>query len=228
MKLKIKDIKELDRPREKVFAKGIESLSNEELIAILLRTGTPQKSALVLSAEILNKIRNIYDLRKLTVEELMQIDGIKRAKAATMIAAIELGKRLHKIEIKDKFFIREIEDVYKLLGYELSVLEQEHLVCLYVDVKGGLIKKETIYIGTLNQTPIHPRDVFLPAVKLSAAGMILVHNHPSGDSKPSASDYKVTSKIQKAADIFEIDLIDHIIIGKNELYSIKANKRIYI
>ena len=223
-----KELNEFERPREKMLERGISALTNEELLAILLRTGTARKSVIELAKGVLDTLNNFHDLRLLTIEELLQIDGIKLAKAATIIASVELGKRLSGLSKEEKRFIKSPEDVYNLLSYELSVLDQEHFLCIYIDIKGAVIRTETIYMGTINQTLIHPREVFKSAIKLSAAAMVLVHNHPSGDSKPSTADFKVTSKMQNAADIFGIDLIDHIVIGKNELYSIKGNRKIYM
>ena len=222
----IKEIKEYDRPRERMLNRGAQALSNEELLAILLRTGSNKKSALDLAKDILMRLDSFYDLRKLSLEEMQQIEGIKLAKATTIMAAIELGKRLSELKVNKMEYIKEAEDVYRLLHYELSVLEQEHFICLYLNTKGAVIKKETIFIGTINQTIIHPREVFKHAVRLSTAALLFVHNHPSGDSKPSKADYDVTDRLESVAKIFDIEVVDHIIIGKNEFYSIKGNRKI--
>ena len=217
----IREMNQTERPRERLISFGAHALSNEELLAILLSTGTKDHSVLALAHEVLTRIENLSDMKRLTVQEFMHIRGIKTAKATTLIAAIELGRRLAKptTEIKPK--ITSAYDVYYMLSPDLQHLDQEHFIVLYLNVKSELIKEETIYIGTLNQMIIHPRDIFKKAIQYAAAAMLFVHNHPSGNSEPSKADINTTNQLIRAAEIMGIDVIDHLIIGKQEFYSIK-------
>ncbi|MBN2300132.1 MAG: DNA repair protein RadC [Acholeplasmataceae bacterium] len=214
-----------ERPRERLLSSGVSSLSNKELIAILLRTGMKDLSVVELSKNVLYHLENLQDLKRISIHELLEIKGIKIAKAATLIAAIELGKRLSSIPNKVRHKLTSPSDVYHLMHPELSYLEQEHFVCLYLNTKSELIKKETIFIGTANQTLIHPREIFKNAIKLSASAIIFVHNHPTGDSTPSKADILATKSLTETSSIVGIDLVDHIIIGHHEFYSLKEQKK---
>ncbi len=221
----IKEMPEEGRPRERLLSYGVSSLSNEELIAILLRTGMKDLSVIELSKNVLYHLENLEDLKRITVHELLEIKGIKLAKAATLIAAIELGKRLSMIQKIGQYKLTSPDDVYHLMHPELSYLEQEHFVCLYLNTKSELILKKTIFIGTVNQTLIHPREIFRQAIRLSASALIFVHNHPSGDSTPSKADLIATQSLTETSEIVGIDLVDHIIIGHHEFYSLKQQKK---
>ncbi|MDI6451953.1 RadC family protein [Peloplasma aerotolerans] len=221
----VKEMPKEERPRERLLAYGANALSNEELLAILLRTGRKDLSVLELSKNVLYHLESLEDLKRMTVQELLQVKGIKEAKATTIIAAIELGKRLSNLNREKKSLIQSPYDVYMLLHHELSHLEQEHFICIYLNTKSEVIKKDTIFIGTINQTLIHPREIYKHAIKLSAAAVLFVHNHPSGDSTPSKADIKATTSLMEASTIMGIDLIDHIIIGHHEYYSLKEQKK---
>jgi DNA repair protein RadC len=221
----VKEMPKEERPRERLLAYGANALSNEELLAILLRTGRKDLSVLELSKNVLYHLESLEDLKRMTVQELLQVKGIKEAKATTIIAAIELGKRLSNLNREKKSLIQSPYDVYMLLHHELSHLEQEHFICIYLNTKSEVIKKDTIFIGTINQTLIHPREIYKQAIKLSAAAVLFVHNHPSGDSTPSKADIKATTSLMEASTIMGIDLIDHIIIGHHEYYSLKEQKK---
>lgn len=224
----IREMNQTERPRERLLSFGAHALSNEELLAILLSTGTKDHSVLALAHEVLTRIENLADMKRLTVQEFMHIKGIKTAKATTLIAAIELGRRLSKptTEIKPK--ITSPYDVYYMLSPDLRHLDQEHFIVLYLNVKSELIKEETIYIGTLNQMVIHPRDILKKAIQYMAAAMLFVHNHPSGNAEPSKADIQTTNQLIRAAEIMGIDVIDHLVLGKDEFYSIKQGKMIKI
>ncbi len=222
----VKEMPKEERPRERLIEKGPESLSNEELVAILLRTGDSDLSVIDLSKQVLYHLNSLEDLKRMTVFELMGIRGIKEAKACTLIAAIELGKRLSQVKRKSRLTIKSAYDVYHHLASEMSHLMQEHFKVLYLNIKSELITEETIFIGTINQTLIHPREIFKTAIKLSASAVVFVHNHPTGDSTPSKADLLATDKLMQASQLMCIDLVDHIIIGKDEFYSIKDGKRI--
>ncbi|OHE30425.1 MAG: hypothetical protein A2084_02580, partial [Tenericutes bacterium GWC2_39_45] len=192
---------------------------------ILLRTGRKDLSVLELAKNVLYHLESLEDLKRITVLELLQINGIKIAKATTVVAAIELGKRLSNLQKIEKVSVKSAFDVYHLLYQDLTHLEQEHFICLYLNTKSELIKKETIYIGTINQTLIHPREIFKHAIKLSAAAIIFAHNHPSGDSTPSKADFQATASLMGSSAIMGIDVIDHIVIGNHEYYSLKDQKK---
>jgi len=224
----IKEMNESDRPRERLLKYGVGSLSNIELLALLIRSGTKKTSVIELAKKVLDYIDQIDDLKRITYEELLKIDGIKEAKATSIISAIELGNRLNSIKHGKKQVITTHKDVYFLIQNEIAHLEQEHFICIYLNTKSEVIKKETIFIGTINQTLIHPREIFKLAIKLLATSIILVHNHPTGDSNPSKADIIVTNKLIEISLIIGIEIINHIIIGKNEYYSIKDNKKTFI
>ncbi|MBU1141569.1 MAG: DNA repair protein RadC [Firmicutes bacterium] len=221
----VKEMPKEERPRERLVEYGASALSNEELLAILLRTGRKDLSVIELSKNVLYHLESLEDLKRISVHELLQIKGIKIAKATTIIAAIELGKRLSSIKKVHNVKIKSPCDVYYLMHADLSHLEQEHFICLYLNTKSELIKKETIFIGTINQTLIHPREIYKHAIKLSAAAIIFVHNHPSGDSTPSKADFQATNALMETSTIMGIDLIDHIVIGHHEFYSLKEQKK---
>jgi DNA repair protein RadC len=224
----VKEMKESERPRERLISYGVASLSNEELLALLLRSGIKGLSVIELAKKVLSYIDELDDLKRITYEELLKIDGIKVAKATSIISAIELGRRLSNVKLKTRTMINHSIDVYKLIHLEISHLLQEHFISIYLNTKSEVIKKETIFIGTINQTLIHPREIFKMAIKLSASSMIFVHNHPTGDSSPSKADLLVTDKLIEISKMIGIDVIDHIIIGKNEFYSIKDQKKTYL
>ena len=222
----IREMPKRSRHRERLLEVGPKNLLDEELIAILLHTGTKDQSVVDLSKHVLYHLESMDDLKKISVEELLSIKGIKLAKASTLVAAIELGRRLATHKNHDKKRILSTYDVYHLLYQEIKDYDQEHFICLYLNTRSELIKKETIFIGTINQTLIHPREIFSQAVKLLAHAVIFVHNHPTGDSTPSKADLLSTDSLMKSAELMGIHLIDHIIIGYDEFFSIKEQKKI--
>lgn len=178
--LKIKDVHEADRPRERLIRQGASSLSNQELLAILLRSGTKEESVLVLANRILMKFEKLQALKDATLEEITAIKGIGQVKAVQLLAAVELAKRLSQKEYDSKFSIRSPDDAAKILIPEMTSLNQEHFVVLFLNTKNQIIHKQTIFIGSLNASIVHPREIFREAVKRSAACIICAHNHPSG------------------------------------------------
>lgn len=217
----IRDVHAADRPRERLIRSGAGSLSNQELVAILLRTGTQQESVLQLANTLLNTFSQLQDLRESTVEELTQIKGIGEAKAVQLLAAAELGKRLYRTEPRERYKIRSPEDAANYVMTDLTALTQEHFVAIFLNVKNEVLHKQTIFIGSLNSSIVHPRDVFREAFKRSAASMIIFHNHPSGDTTPSREDIEVTKRLVDAGAIMGIDVLDHIIIGDQKFLSLK-------
>ncbi|CCV64066.1 DNA repair protein RadC [Alteracholeplasma palmae J233] len=217
-----------DMPRERLEKLGASALKTEELIAILLSTGTKETNVFDLSKQILEKLLSLDELKNLTYEELLTIKGIKKAKASKIIAAVELGRRLSYIGNEHKHKLNHLEDVYKLVSYDLSNKEQEHFMVIYLNSKSEIIQKQTVFIGTINQTVIHPREIFKQAIRLNSVAIICLHNHPSGNSDPSRADIESTKNLVLASELLNISLVDHLIIGKNEYYSILEKKKYFI
>lgn len=219
--LMIRDVHIADRPRERLIRQGAQSLSNQELIAILLRTGTKQESVLHLANRVLHFIEQIQELKNATLEEIMSVKGIGQAKAVQLLAAVELGRRLSQQKTDEKFTIRSPKDAATYLMHDMTSLTQEHFVVLFLNVKNQILHKQTIFIGSLNASIVHPREIFREAVKRSAASIICAHNHPSGNPSPSSEDIDVTKRLLEAGQIIGIDLLDHVIIGDHQFISLK-------
>ncbi|MFP3916454.1 DNA repair protein RadC [Lysinibacillus telephonicus] len=219
--LMIRDVHAEDRPRERLIRQGAQSLSNQELIAILLRTGTKQESVLALANRVLNYFEKLHGLKHATLEEIISVKGIGEAKAVQLLAAIELGRRLAQKQVDSRFTIRSPQDAATYLMPEMSSLQQEHFVVLFLNVKNQVLHKQTIFIGSLNSSIVHPREIFREAVKRSAASIICAHNHPSGNAAPSPEDIEVTKRLQEAGYIIGIELVDHVIIGDHQFTSLK-------
>lgn len=218
----LKDLPNIERPREKAFKYGFKKLSNNELISILLGFGTKGKSVIDLSYEIINKFNGIIGLKNTNLEELKTIKGISDAKATQLLAAIELSKRLNdNIEVGRK--IKNGKDVYDLVGDSIKYEPQENFVLILLDAKGRLINYQTLYRGGLTYNIIHMRDIFREIVKYNAYMFICVHNHPTGDPSPSKNDVDTTKEIFKTSQIMGIRFMDHIIIGDNCYFSFKES-----
>ena len=194
--MKIKDLPKSDRPREKLIAKGAENLKDSELLAILLRTGTKGKNVIEIASHILSKYSK-KRLLQMTYQDLAQINGIDSGKATTLLAAFELAKRALEVNDTNLPVINSAKDAVAQLA-DMRDLKKEHFVVLYLNAKNQLVHKETISMGTLNANLVHPREVFEPALKYSAAQIIAAHNHPSGDPKPSEDDRDVTKRLTEA------------------------------
>lgn len=220
-KMMIRDVHLADRPRERLIRQGADSLSNQELIAILLRTGTKEESVLMLANRILQSFDKIQDLKDATLEEMMSVKGVGQAKAVQILAAVEIGKRLYRKHSEGRYVIKSPEDVAAFLMTDMSSLLQEHFVVLFLNVKNEVLHKQTIFIGSLNSSIVHPREIYREAVKRSAASIIAAHNHPSGNPSPSPEDIDVTKRLVEAGSIIGIDLLDHIIIGDHRFISLK-------
>ena len=223
-KYKIKDLPKVDRPREKLISKGPENLKDEELLAILLRTGREGKNVLEVAKQILTK-HSKKRLLKLTYEDLLKIKGINSAKACTILAATELVKRALEKGEETLPIIRSTKDVIAQAVY-MRDKTREHLMAIYLNARNEMIFKKPMFIGTLNANLVHPREIFSEALKQNAASVILVHNHPSGDAEPSQDDLEITKRIQEAGKIMGIDVLDHVIITKNKVFSFKEKKLI--
>ena len=221
MNKKIKDLDLSQRPREKLKDYGYEALSDEELFAILIETGSKKKNAIEISREILSKF-SAEELLSISIEELCEIDGIKLAKASKIIAAIQLGKRLsEKIINKEIKCINSCGDVFYLMKNKFLDTKKEHFYAILLNTKNAIISKEIISTGDLNSSIVNPRECFTRAVRKSANSVIFVHNHPSGNPKPSQNDKLITERLVKAGEILNISVLDHIIIGNNEYFSFR-------
>ncbi len=217
----IKDMPENMRPREKMLAGGEKSLSDVELLAIILGKGTRSLSALELANLLLVKHGSLRYLKEAGLEELIAERGIGPAKAVAIKAAVEIGRRVAQ-DVQKKTSIRSPEDVKNVVMEEMRYFDREHFRALYLDRKGGLLAMEDVSVGGLHSSLVHPREVFKTAVKKSAASIIIVHNHPSGDPTPSEEDIEVTRRLIEAGKIMGIEILDHVIIGENVYCSLKS------
>jgi len=219
-KLNIKSWAEADRPREKLMLKGKNSLSDAELIAILIGSGNREESAVELSKRILQSTNNnLNKLGKLTINDLTQFNGIGEAKAISIIAAIELGRR-RKESISDKqAIIQSSKNAFNEIKNVLSDLPHEEFWVIYLNRKNGVIKKQNISKGGVTGTIADAKIIFKQAIELLASGIILCHNHPSGNTKPSQADIKLTKKLVEVGQLTDVPILDHLIIGEQNYFS---------
>lgn len=215
----IKDIKESERPRERLVTFGVESLSNEELISIILKTGTKDRSVKVLANDVLNLIDNIKSLNEMTINRLLNVKGIGLVKAIELIAAIELGKRIYSKKYDEKLKCSSASDIYSFNKYLFDNKKQEYFYCLYLNSKNELIERKLLFMGTVNRSVVHPREVFKYAYLSSASGIICMHNHPSGDVTPSKDDIMFTKALVEVGRLQNIPVLDHVIMGDDSYYS---------
>jgi DNA repair protein RadC len=212
---KIHELPEQDRPREKLARLGAPALTDSELIAILLRTGLPGANAVDVARQLLQRFGSLAALARCTVPELSAIKGVGPAKAVQLAAAFGLGARLARENV-EKLPMSTPAQIHALLGDELRALHQETLRLVLLDVKMRLMRVEAVSIGTLNETSAHPREIFRPAILHAAYGVVVVHNHPSGDPTPSDADRRLTTRLVEIGRLLQIPLIDHIIIGSTD------------
>lgn len=219
--LMIREVPLEDRPRERMLQYGAGALSHAELLAILLRTGTVSESAIHLASRILSESGGLRSLVDMSKDQLTQIKGIGDAKALQIQAGIELGRRLAKSAFTERVTIRSPKDIADLVSEDLRYLQKEHFVCLFLNTKNHLLAQETLSMGSLNASIVHPREVFRAAIKRSSASIICVHNHPSGDPTPSPEDIALTHRLVEAGSIIGIEVLDHVIIGDQRFLSLK-------
>jgi len=210
--LKIREMPQAERPREKLAAHGPAALTNPELIAILLRTGVIGTNAIEVARELLERYRSLTGLSRCSVDELSKIRGIGFAKAVQLVAAFGLGQRLARETLSSQK-IDSPELVNELVGAEMRMLRKESLRVILLDTRYHLIRIQEVSTGSVNESIAHPREIFHPAVASSAYAVIVVHNHPSGDTSPSQADHSLTRRLAEAAELLQIKLLDHIIIG---------------
>lgn len=218
--LMVRDYPLEERPRERMIREGAEALSNQELLAILLRTGTHRESVLQLASRLLKEIGSIRRLYDISIDELMQIKGIGQAKAVQIKAGVELGRRVAQ-KAKEQAVIRSPQDAAAYLIERLQLESQEKFYCLYLNTKNQVVFEKTVFVGSLNASIVHPREVYKEALKWSAASIIVAHNHPSGDPTPSHEDIQVTRRLKEAGEILGIECLDHLIIGADRYISLK-------
>ncbi|MBR3198931.1 MAG: DNA repair protein RadC [Bacilli bacterium] len=224
--IKIKKIPVNDRPRERLMLYGAKSLSNEELLSIILNSGTRNISVKNLASLIISKAGNIKNLRNFTYHDLLKIEGIGKVKACTLLSLIELSIRMSsKFETVDKIKLNDPEKVYYFYKDRINI-NQEEFYCIYLDAKKRIIKDKLVFIGTVNHSLVHPRDIFKEAYNLNACFIICVHNHPSGDVSPSRDDIGVTDRLIEIGNLMGVKILDHIIVSKENYYSFLENGRI--
>ena len=220
--LKILDMPENERPKEKLLRYGAESLSNPELLAIILRTGTKGENVLSLSQRIISEFNGLNGILNASIKEMTEIKGVKESKASQIIAIAELFKRFNTYKSFNEFKrVTSPNDVASMLYGEMGTFNQEVLKLIILNTKNEIIKIKDVFKGSLNSSLIHPREIFNEAIRNSAASIIICHNHPSGDPTPSDEDIKVTIRLKECGEIIGIKLIDHIIIGRNIYVSLK-------
>lgn len=203
-------------PREKYIERGIDSLSDMELLAILIGRGIKGKNFISVSRSLLSRMRSILESKKaITLDSIRDVDGIGKVTGMKVLCGIELGRRLYDIGSTDKVFIKNSEDAYSVLKY-IGKRKQEHIVALFLNSRFEVISKKTICIGSLDGVHILPRDIIIPALEFNASSVVMAHNHPSGDSTPSAEDVGITRRINTALELVGLTLLDHIVIGAEE------------
>ena len=218
----IKDLPPVERPREKLFGQGSKALSNMELIALLIGSGTREASAITLAGRVLEMTESgLTALKAASPEELLAIKGIGEASASRILAAAELGARIASETSYGRVRISGADDVYKMFATEMSGEKQEIVSAILLNTKYEVIGRETVSKGGIVNALVEPRDVFRSAVKRGATGLIMVHNHPSGDPTPSEDDLNATAQIELAGEVIGVKLIDHIIIGSGRHTSLR-------
>lgn len=223
MNYKIKDLPISERPRERLKEIGVTNLSNKELLSIILKTGTKDKNVGDLALDILKKY-SLEDFKSLTISELTKIKGVGEVKAIELLASIELGKRIFLKESKKLKKLDSPKVIWEATRYLFSGLKQECFYALYFNTKQELITKKLLFMGTINQSTIHPREIFKEAYRVSASSIICMHNHPTGKVNPSKEDILFTEKIIKTGNIQGIPVLDHIIVSDNNYFSFYENK----
>lgn len=218
--MKFKYISDRLKPRERLITQGSKYLSDDELLSVILKTGTKDKNVKELAIEILSKYGDLNELQDITYNELMKIDGIGKAKACEILAVIELGRRIFEsVKIEDVIKCTNPVNIINHFNYLFKDKKQEEFYVIYLDNKKNYIDKKLLFIGSINYSIVHPREIFKQAYLLSASFIICIHNHPSGDATPSKEDNNLTNKLKEIGVLHQIFLVDHLIIGNNCYYS---------
>ncbi|HZB83732.1 MAG TPA: DNA repair protein RadC [Rubrobacteraceae bacterium] len=203
------------RPRERLLAAGPSALSDGELLGLLFGIGSREKTAVELAGEVISEAGGLFGLYEVSVHELMQLNGIGEAKACITLAAVELARRIRQVRNPERAVISSPADVDRLLRGRIANLDRENFIVLLLNAKNEVIETSTVSVGTLSCSLVHPREVFKPAIRASAASIILAHNHPSGKVEPSREDREVTARLAESAEILGIEVLDHVIVGDN-------------
>ncbi|WP_373844567.1 DNA repair protein RadC [Clostridium sp.] len=219
--LKIMDLPKNERPRERLFRYGSEALSNSELLAVILGTGIKGENIVSLSNRIIKDNGGLKGIFNSDLEDFLSISGVGKAKAAKIIAMAELSKRFRSYKDGDDYRISSPKDAAVLVMEEMKGMRQEHLKVILLNTKNMVVGIKNIFIGTLNSSIVHPREIFFYAIKKNSASIILCHNHPSGDPSPSGEDVNVTLRLKKCGELLGIQLVDHLIIGNGIFVSLK-------
>ena len=218
---RITDLEAAERPRERLAKLGAQALSNAELLAILLRVGVPGENSVQVGQRLLCSLGGLIGLHRTAYEEVCNQHGVGPAKAAQIKAAIELGNRLRLETPEERPAIHSPNDAAALIQYEMSALEQEELWVLLLDTRNRVLHIEKVYRGSLNSSQVRVGELFKPAIRRSTAAIIVAHNHPSGDPTPSPDDVAVTRAIVQAGKLLDIDVLDHLVIGRGRFVSLK-------
>lgn len=222
--ISIKNLPKEERPRERFLKQEIHTIQTEDLVAILLQSGTKEENVKVIAMEVLSMIHSLDTLDQLTIEKLKEIKGIGTVKAITLLAALEFGRRMS--EKKEIIYGQKIKHACMIYDYYKSTLarkKQEHFYCIYLDNQKRILKEKLLFIGTINYSTIHPREIFKEACLISASTIICVHNHPSGNLFPSNMDLEVTKQLVETGNMMGIPVIDHIIVSTKGYYSFFEN-----
>lgn len=219
--LRIMDLPASERPQEKMFKYGAETLSNSELLALILRSGTSKENIVNLCTRVLKESGGLNGLLRLSAEECMQLNGIKDAKAAQLMALAEISRRFKSYKAEDTYKISKPKDAADLVMESMRYLKQEVLKVVLLNTKNVVVGIKDVSMGSINSSIVHPREVFCDAVKRSCASIIVCHNHPSGDPTPSSEDINVTHRLKECGKLLGIELIDHLIIGDGVFVSLK-------
>ena len=220
----IKEMQEIDRPRERLMNNGARALTNEELLAIILKTGRKGKSAKDLAIELIEKLGGIENFKNLSFNNLREFKGIGDVKKVEILATLELGKRIFlKNNLEEKKNYTNPLFIYNDNKYLFYGLKQEYFYVFYLDTKKNLIERKVLFMGTINRSVVHPREVFKQAYLLSATSFICMHNHPSGDILPSSADIELTNSLKEIGRLQGIEILDHIIVSDSSYFSFYEN-----
>ncbi len=220
--MKLQEIDPQERPREKALRHGIESLSNRELLAVLLQSGTRQKSALDLADDVLRQCKTLDKLMQMDPRDLMHLHGIKEVRAIQLFAGIELAKRIQSQQV-ERYVVHTAEDLIGWLQLCYGHEQQEHFIAVYLNQRNCIIHHQVLFLGTLQASTVHPREIFKEALRYSASSIICVHNHPGGDPTPSLADRNVTRHIAQSGEMIGIPLLDHLIIAQQAWFSFRQS-----
>ena len=226
--MKIKDIPSFERPRERALQIGLEYISNEDLLAIILGSGTSSLSAKEVSLHLLSKLQSLSSLQEESVESLSHIKGIGKVKALHLLASIELGKRVLMKNSKNHFRYTNPKDIFESVRYLFTGKKQEYFYALYFNQKQELLERKLLFMGTVNRSVVHQREVFKEAYLLSASSVICIHNHPSGDVTPSMEDIRVTKALIEIGEMNGIPILDHLVVSDDAYYSFREHGRMEI